>query len=354
MRAARYYDRGDVRIEEVPEPIVRPGTVGIDVAYCGICGSDLHEYVDGPLIVPASGHPHPVSGEEAPVTLGHEFSGVVYEVGEGVTGLAVGDHVVVEPYILREGVDTTEANDAYHLSRDRGFIGLSGGGGGLSERVVVEHRWVHPVGDIPLDEAALIEPLSAGYHAFQRSEAEVGDFALIAGAGAIGLLIAAVLTAEGITVAISETSALRRQKALETGVAAHVLDPGGIDVATEVHRLTDGLGADVAFACTSAQPALDTLFEAVKPRGVIVVVSGSGQPASIRMNRLVHKEIELRGAVAYVHSHPRAIGLVREGRVDLKPFITARIGLDRLVDEGFDALLDCNGTAVKILVDPRR
>ena len=351
MRAARYYDRGDVRIEEVPEPIVRPGTVGIDVAYCGICGSDLREYVDGPLLIPASGHPHPVSGEEAPITLGHEFSGVVYAVGEGVDDFDIGDHVVVEPYILSEGVDTTEANDAYHLSRDRGFIGLSGRGGGLSEKVVVERRWVHPVGDIPLDEAALIVPLSVAYHAFQRSEAEVGDFALIAGAGPIGLLTAAVLTAEGITVAISETSALRRQKAIETGVAAHVLDPRAVDVDAEVHLLTDGLGDDIAFECSSAQPALDALVEAVKPRGVIVIVSMWGQSASIRMHRLVHKEIELRGTIAYVHSHPQAIELVQSGRVDLKPFITARIGLDRLVDEGFDALL--GHAAVKILVDPR-
>ena len=82
MRAARYYDRGDIRIDEIAEPVVTPGTVGIDVAWCGICGSDLHEYMEGPIFIPPAGHPHPISGESAPVTMGNEMSGVVYAVGD--------------------------------------------------------------------------------------------------------------------------------------------------------------------------------------------------------------------------------------------------------------------------------
>lgn len=354
MKAARYYDRGDIRVEDVPEPVVEAGTVGIDVAYCGICGTDLHEYLDGPIFVPPHGHPHPISGEDAPVTLGHEMSGVVYAVGEGVTDLAVGDQVVVEPYIIADDVDTSPANPAYHLSKDMNFIGLAGRGGGLAEKIVVKRRWVHPVGqDVPLDEAALIEPLSVGYHAYQRSGAKAGDVALITGAGPIGLLTTAVLKAEGISVVISEPSELRRRKALETGVAAHVLDPREVDVVAEVRALTDGRGPDVAFECTSVQPALDTLFDAVKPTGVIVVVSIWGHPGSLDMQKLVLKEVDLRGTIAYVNSHPETIRLVQEGKVDLKPFITGKIGLDHLVDEGFDTLIHHNETAVKILVDPR-
>lgn len=353
MKAARYYDRGDIRIEDVPEPTVEPGTVGIDVAYCGICGTDLHEYLDGPIFVPPAGQPHPISGESAPITLGHEMSGVVYALGEGVTDLAVGDRVVVEPYIIRDDLDTSAANDAYHLSPDMNFIGLAGRGGGLAERIVVKRRWVHPVGDVPLDEAALIEPLSVGYHAYKRSDAKAGDFALITGAGPIGLLTAAVLVAEGLTVAISEPSALRRQKALETGVAAHVFDPRDTDVVAEVRALTGGRGADVGFECTSVQPAFDTLIDAVKPTGVIVVESIWGHPASLDIQKLVLKEIDLRGTIAYVNSHPETIALVQSGRVSLKPFITGVIGLDRLIDEGFDTLIHRNETAVKILVDPR-
>ncbi len=353
MKAARYYDRGDIRIEDIPEPQLGPGEVGIEVAYCGICGTDLHEYLDGPIFVPPAGHPHPISGESAPVTLGHEMSGVVYALGAGVTDLAVGEHVVVEPYIIRDDVDTSTANNAYHLSQDMNFIGLAGRGGGLSERISVLRRWVHPIGpDIPLDEAALIEPLSVGYHAFERSGAKGGDFALVGGAGPIGLLTAAVLKAQGLTVAITELSQLRRQKALDSGVADQVFDPAAVDVVAEVRRLTAGRGADVAFEATSVNAVLDTLFDAVKPTGVIVVISIWGKPASIDMQKLVLKEVDLRGTIAYVNSHPKTIKLVQDGKVDLKPFITGVISLDDLVAKGFETLIRHNETAVKILVDP--
>ncbi|WP_066299636.1 2,3-butanediol dehydrogenase [Arthrobacter luteolus] len=353
MKAARYYDRGDIRIDDLPEPEVAPGTVGIDVAWCGICGTDLHEYLEGPIFAPAHGQSHPISGESLPVTLGHEFSGVVYAVGEGVDDLQVGQHVVVEPYIIRDDVDTGPDSRDYHLSPDMNFIGLAGRGGGLGEKVVVQRRWVHPIDpSVPLDQAALIEPLSVGYHAVERSGAKAGDFALVGGAGPIGLLTAAVLKAQGVTVAMSELSPLRRQKAVESGVADHALDPSEVNVAEEVHRLTDGKGADIAFECTSVQVVLDTLMDALRPTGVLVVVSIWGKRADFDMHKLVMKEIDMRGTIAYVNSHPATIKLVESGKIDLSPFITGRIGLDGLVDEGFDTLINRNETAVKILVSP--
>ena len=98
MKAARFHAREDLRIEDIQEPELRPGTVKIAVAWCGICGTDLHEFLEGPIFTPPPGHPHALTHEAAPVTLGHEFSGTVEELGEGVSGLAVGDNVVVEPY----------------------------------------------------------------------------------------------------------------------------------------------------------------------------------------------------------------------------------------------------------------
>lgn len=224
MKAARFHAQKDIRIEDIPEPELRAGTVKIDVAWCGICGTDLHEYLEGPIFCPAPGHPHPLSHEESPVTLGHEFSGTVSEVGEGVTGLAEGDNVVVEPYFVDGTCDMCQAG-SYHLCRQMGFIGLSGGGGGLSEKIVVDQRWVHPIGDIPLDEAALIEPLSVAHHAVARSGVKAGDTALVGGSGPIGLLTAAVLKGMGVTTIISELTQARKEKATSSGVADHVLDP---------------------------------------------------------------------------------------------------------------------------------
>lgn len=351
MKAARYYDQKDIRIEDIPEPELKPGTVAIDVAWCGICGTDLHEYLEGPIFVPPKGKPHPISGEEAPVTLGHEFSGTITALGEGVTGLEVGQSVVVEPYIVGEDVDTGEGSN-YQLSENMNFIGLGGRGGGLSEKIVVEQRWVHPVGDIPLDEAALIEPLSVGHHAFVRSGAGEGDVAIVGGAGPIGLLTAGVLKASGLTVYISELSEARKEMARTTGVADEVFDPREVDVAEKVRELTDGKGADVGFECSSVPVVLDMLIDAVKPGGVIVNVSIWGRKPEVDMPNLVLKEIDLRGTIGYSNDHPATIKLVQEGKLDLSKFITGRIKLEELVDKGFDQLINNNEHHVKILVNP--
>lgn len=242
--------------------------------------------------------------------------------------------------------------DKYHLCRSMGFIGLSGGGGGLSEKVVVDRRWVHPVGDVPLDQAALIEPLSVGHHAYVRSGARPGDVALIGGAGPIGLLTAAVLKAQGVTVLMSELSEVRKTKAIDTGVADNVIDPAAEDLQARVLELTEGRGVDVALECSSVNVVLDALIDAVKPGGVVVNVSIWGRPATVDMMKIVLKEIDLRGTIAYVNDHTEVIRLVQEGEIDLAPFITHRIDLAELVDEGFDTLINRNDTAVKILVHP--
>ncbi|GAA2558341.1 2,3-butanediol dehydrogenase [Neomicrococcus lactis] len=352
MRAARYYDQKDIRIEDIPEMELLPGTVEIEVAWCGICGTDLHEYLEGPIFVPPAGHPHPISGESAPVTLGHEFSGTVTALGEGVTDLKVGENVVVEPYIINDDVDTSKGQ-SYHLSKDMNFIGLGGRGGGLSEKIVVKRRWVHPIGDIPLDQAALIEPLSVGHHAFVRSEAKAGQVAIVGGAGPIGLLTAAVLKAEGLTVYISELSEARKAKARETGVADDVFDPREVNVAEKVRELTGGKGADVGFECSSVPVVLDMLLDAVKPGGVVVNVSIWGHKPAVDMPKIVLKEIDLRGTIGYAGDHPDTIALVQSGKLDLAPFITGRIGLDELVSGGFEQLINNNEHHVKIIVNPK-
>jgi len=352
MKAARYYDQKDIRIEDIDEPTLQPGTVAIDVAWCGICGTDLHEYLEGPIFIPPAGHPHPISGESAPITMGHEFSGTITALGEGVTDLEVGQNVVVEPYIISDDVDTSEGQP-YQLSKDMNFIGLGGRGGGLAEKIVVQRRWVHPIGDIPLDQAALIEPLSVGHHAFVRSGAKAGQIAIVGGAGPIGLLTAAVLKAEGLTVYISELSEARKAKARETGVADDVFDPREVNVADKVRELTEGRGADVGFECSSVPVVLDMLIDAVRPAGVIVNVSIWGHKPEVDMPSLVLKEIDLRGTIGYASDHPATIELVRSGKLDLAPFITGRIGLDELVSEGFDQLINNNEKHVKIIVNPR-
>ena len=353
MKAARFYDRRDIRIEDIPEPVVQPGTVGIEVAWCGICGTDLHEFMEGPIFIPPCGHPHPISKESAPVTMGHEFSGVVYAVGQGVNDIEVGQHVVVEPYIVADDVPTGP-NDKYHLSKNMNFIGLGGRGGGLSEKIAVQRRWVHPISKaIPLDQAALIEPLAVGHHAYARSGAKAADTALVGGAGPIGLLLSAILKAKGLNVIVTELSTARKDKARASGVADHILDPTQVDVVAEVMKITGGKGADVAFECTSVNKVLDTLIAAIAPGGVLVIVSIWSHPASVDVFNVVMKELDVRGTIAYCNDHQETIKLVESGKIDLAPFITQRIELDDLIVQGFDRLIHNNESAVKIVVRPR-
>ena len=168
MKAARFHGRGDVRVEDVTEPHPGPGQVQIAVDWCGICGTDLHEYLDGPIFAPTPANPHPLTGGAVPITLGHEFSGVVAELGSGVTGFAEGDRVVVEPYdVCGECIACRDGR--YNTCRKLGFIGLDGEQGGFAERMVVDQRWVHSIEGLTPEQGALVEPLAVGYHATKLS-----------------------------------------------------------------------------------------------------------------------------------------------------------------------------------------
>ena len=145
MKAARFHGQKDIRIDDIPEPRLRPGAVKLKVAWCGICGTDLHEYLEGPIFIPAPGHPHPLSHEEPPVTMGHEFSGTVEAVGEGVTDIAVGENAVVEPYFVCNQCAPCKSGN-YDLCPQRGCLDLASGGRGLIENVVGRRRWLHHAG----------------------------------------------------------------------------------------------------------------------------------------------------------------------------------------------------------------
>jgi len=138
MKAARWHNRKDVRVEEVEVPeITRENQIKIAVKYSGICGSDLHEYLGGPIFIPANA-PHPYTNEKAPITMGHEFCGEVVEIGSGITKFKVGDRVTVEPILAKNGLI-----GKYNLDPNLNFIGLAGGGGGFSEFVVVNEDQAH-------------------------------------------------------------------------------------------------------------------------------------------------------------------------------------------------------------------
>jgi (R,R)-butanediol dehydrogenase/meso-butanediol dehydrogenase/diacetyl reductase len=351
VRAARFYARGDIRVDDVPEPATRPGTVKVEVEWCGICGTDLHEYLDGPIFAPTEESPHPITGESVPVTLGHEFAGVVAEVGAGVSGTRVGDKVVVEPYIICGRCDACR-NGRYNVCATLGFVGLSGYGGGFSQYVVAEERWIHPLGELGTDVGALVEPLAVAYHAVKLSRVQPAHTALVFGAGPIGLVTTAALKAVGVEqVIVAEPADVRKQKAGGAG-ADHVLDPTRTDVTAEVMELTDGRGADVSFECAGIDAVLRSAIRSTRAGGTVVNVAIWGHEASVAMNDLVFREVTVVGSLAYAGDHPATIEMVASGKVDPFQFITGRIGLDDIVTSGFEELINNKEENVKILVHP--
>jgi (R,R)-butanediol dehydrogenase / meso-butanediol dehydrogenase / diacetyl reductase len=187
MRAAVWYGAKDVRVEDVPVRPPGPGEVTIEVAYCGICGSDLHEYADGPHAVPV-GAPHPESGVAAPLVLGHEFCGTVTEVGADVTTVAPGDRVAVEPHYRCGSCPRCLAGE-YNICRHFGFAGLMGHGG-LAEHSTVPAYMLHRLPEqVSLEQAAVFEPAAVALHAVRRAGIRPGESVAVLGLGPIGLLV---------------------------------------------------------------------------------------------------------------------------------------------------------------------
>lgn len=350
MKAARWYKARDIRVEEIDEPKVTAGRVKIEVAWTGICGSDLHEYVAGPIFIPV-GTPHPISKECAPIVMGHEFSGKVAEVGEGVTSVKVGDQVVVEP-ILACGECPACKKGKYNICKHLGFHGLSGGGGGFAEFTVVDERWVHKMPEgLSLEQGAIVEPSAVALHAVRLSKIKAGDKAVVFGAGPIGLLTIEALKVAGASeIYAVELSKERCQKAVELG--ATVINPADeTDVVGRIQELTNG-GADVAFEVTGISSVLKQAIDSTTFEGETIVVSIWENEASIQPNNLVLSERSMKGSICYRDIFPAVMELMTQGYFPAEKIVTKRIKVDEVVSEGFETLVN-DKSQIKILVEPK-
>jgi len=351
VKAARYYGNSHIQIDDVPEPELGPGQVLIDVAWCGVCSTDLREFIDGPVWIPGPIIPNATTGETSPVIIGHEISGIVNQVGAGVTDLKTGDHVVIEPIILPPDVPVGPA-DRYNGHPALTVNGIGGRSGGLSEKMAVDRRWVYKIDPaIPLDEASLIEPLSRAVHAVRLSGAEAGQTALVTGSGVMGLLITEVLKRKGVRVIISEPITMRQQIAREFAKADYVFDPDYEDIVARVLEVTDGEGVDLGFECSSNQNAIDQQLRLIKPYGSLTLAAWS-RPVPLDLSTMVRKELTVRGSFIYNNDHSEAIRLVENGDLSLAPYITHRINLDDLISVGYETLINSPDIALKVMVSP--
>lgn len=347
MKAARWYAAKDIRVEETKVPTPNDNQVKIEVKFTGICGSDLHEYTDGPQLIPVD-KPYLLNGHQGTTTLGHEFSGVVEEVGKNVKNIKKGDRVTVEP-IFRNPESPYIASGKYNLSEPLGFVGLTSNGG-FAKYTIVEDYMVHKVPDsMTFEQGAIVEPAAVAAYGLQQGGLKMGDTVLIGGAGPIGLLTAQVALASGASkIFITDLSENRLKKAKEIG-ATHTFDARDKNIPKKIREITRH-GVDVFIDAAGVQASYDTGISSLRNGGTAVLVA-------LFMNKIKHnaldqamRELTVKGIIGYRNIFPEVISLISSGRLPVEKLITSVISLDNIVEKGFETLVN-DPSEVKILVD---
>lgn len=331
MKAARFHGKEDIRVEEVAEPSPGPGQVKLRNAYAGICGSDLHFFYYPESLPFGLDEPHPLTGATLPQILGHEFSGTVVEVGEGVTEVQVGDRCAVYPLAVSCGECAACRRGLPFSCPLMGSLGANVDGGGLSEFTTCDASQLHVLPDgVDLRLGALVEPMAVGWRAASRSGVESGGTALIAGAGPIGIGTWFAFKARGVEkVLVSEPSADRR--AIMAALGARVVDPVNEDLAAAISSLTDGQGVDVAVEAAGAGAAFSSALAGLAAGGRLVVASLHEHPMEFQPTQLMMGETEIVGAVGYRHEEfDEVIAAMADGVYDTTGWVQ-ELPLDDIV-----------------------
>lgn len=379
MRGLVYHGAEDIRYNEaIATPqVTKPDDVVIKVAYCGICGTDLHEY-EAPNFFEsaASEHGDKISGKKLPLVPGHEFSGTVHAVGSDVHDLKIGDHVVVETTghcSDRQNYFNEEENKRSSLPTctncelgytntctDLNFLGLGVDNGGLAEYTKYSQNHVLKISNkIPLDVAALIEPLSVVWHAVELSGFKPGEDAVVLGAGPIGLATILVLQAFGASkIVVSEPAAIRREQAEFFGAVGYNPAEHGDESNNELKKLgLRGSGFAKSFDCSGLPVTYSSSIHALRAHGVAcnVAIWPHKSVAHFVMDLTLEEKSSI-GSLGYTREDfEGVINAIQIGDIPLdklKQFITGRVGFKNGVTNGFLELIEHKDKHIKILISP--
>lgn len=313
------------------------GKVLIKVVASAICGSDLHIF--------KGKHP----SVSLPSTIGHEFSGDVAAVGEGVTKVKVGERVTVEPCIVCGKCDACRHGD-YGYCENISFT-YRNGDGAMADYVLVDADYVYTLPDyLTYETGALIEPMSVATHAVRRADIRLGETVLVIGAGAIGMLVAAICRKNGAgEVIVADFSDARLDMAKQLG-ATMTINSGKQDLEAEISRLTNGKGVDKSFECVGLQATFLQAMMTLKRNGTATVIGIFKNPQiTIPASRFVTHEIHVQGAQGYCWDFPIALKLARE--IDLSKLVTHTFPLDDL-QTALETCLDRNSGSIKVILKP--
>lgn len=343
MKAAVWYGQKDVRVEDRVPKQLKDNEVKVKVSWAGICGTDLHEYLEGPVFI-STDKPDPLLGQKAPVTLGHEFAGVVEEVGKDVTKYKKGDRVVVNPTVSKH-----EKDESVDLYDGYSFIGL-GSDGGFAEFTNAPEENVYALPESVSDkEGALVEPTAVAVQAVKEGKLLFGDTVAVFGAGPIGLLTIVAAKAAGASkIFVFDLSEERLAKAKEVG-ATHVINSANTNPVDFINEHTEN-GVDVTFEVAGVGVTLSQSVQVTRPRGTVVIVSIFAHAVDFDPMLLTNSGVQLTSTIAYSPiTFQQTIDLIANGSLDVKSVVTDEIELENIVESGFEQLVN-NKSQAKILV----
>lgn len=346
MKAAVWHGYKDVRIEEKEIPTAKKGYVTIKVDYAGICGTDRHEYV-GPNFIPVK-KPHRLTHKTAPLTLGHEFSGVITEVGEGVEGWHVGDRVTANGTLCCNECEMCKQG-RYNVCEKLGFLGV-GIDGAFAEYVTVEAARLFEIpANITQRQAVLAEPLACGIHSTKLLGDVNGKDVVIVGPGIIGLgcfFAAKLAGAKNLLV----SGVGKDRKALVESYGGTYFDVLDGDFSAFTKEWSKGRMVDIAYECVGTQPTLDSAISVMKPGAKLMIMGVFEKPPVFPMNLFQEGERELYTSQAHIDEIGTALRYISEGKINAEELITKEVTLDTLVEAGFEELLKNGPKHIKIII----
>jgi 2-desacetyl-2-hydroxyethyl bacteriochlorophyllide A dehydrogenase len=356
MRGAVFHAHHDIRVEDIPVPQPGPNQALIGIEWCGICGSDLHEYLIGPVVLPTKERPHPRFPLNHPVPLGHEFVGRIRTAPSG-SKFKEGDAVVVDPRMLCKSCVNCKSG-ATHCCKTFGYIGGTTPFGGYSEQVAVDEDMLLAMPkEIPMEYAAVLEPLAVVWHGIKQTG--ITDWAnknvLVLGGGPIGIAMSLCLKAQGTKqIIVSEPTPTRRTQVSE--FASVVLNPIEDNIGQKCQNLTDGEGVDVVFDCAGVPAALDAGFAAIRYEGVYMMVAVWEKPMVVPNWLFLTKHITMKGTLIMgTNDFAEVMDMMVSGKLaGYEKMVTGRISVEDIVSKGFEELANNRDKHIKILVDPRR
>jgi (R,R)-butanediol dehydrogenase / meso-butanediol dehydrogenase / diacetyl reductase len=354
MKAVRFHGQKDIRVEDVaaPQAPLAADDVLILPLVCGICGTDLHEYVHGAIVTPTT--PHVYTGATNPQILGHEFSARVLDVGRDIKHVRAGDRISVQPLVSPRD-DYFGRRGLFHLSPCMGCVGLSWAWGGLGQQAVVKGYNAVRVSDKVSDvEAALIEPAAVAVYALDRGRVTIGSTVLVSGMGPIGALALLAAKAAGASkIFVSEINPNRLAKARELVPDCIPVNPRDTNLLEFIADQTEeGVGVDTAIECGGAEASLNACVDVVRRQGVVVQAGLHSKPATVDAMKWALKDITIEATWCYpTQSWPRIAAMIESGSFPVEKIVTSQISLDDVVDKGFEALLDPTGNQMKVLVN---